>query len=172
MTALSSTTLLLGQLHHRAWNLWMTFQPLIMAAANLISVTIDTPSSLSLISFNMHGFYQGLPVLQDLVENSNNYKPDIILIQEHWLTPSSLHKFDDFFVHYFSFGSSAMVNSVQSGILYGRPYGGVITLISRNLRKVTETLYCSDRFTIIRIADYLIINVYRICHAVAQPIGC
>ena len=144
----------------------MTFQPLIMAAANLISVTIDTPSSLSLISFNMHGFYQGLPVLQDLVENSNNYKPDIILIQEHWLTPSSLHKFDDFFVHYFSFGSSAMVNSVQSGILYGRPYGGVITLISRNLRKVTETLYCSDRFTIIRIADYLITGSAVALHCV------
>jgi len=42
-----------------------------MAAANLISVTIDIPSSLSLISSNMHGFYQGLPVLQDLVENIN-----------------------------------------------------------------------------------------------------
>jgi len=61
-----------------------------------------------------------------------------------------------------------MVNSVQSGILYGRPYGGVITLISRNLRKVTETLCCSDRFTIIRIADYLIINVYLPCDGTAE----
>jgi len=61
-----------------------------------------------------------------------------------------------------------MVNSVQSGILYGRPYGGVITLISRNLRKVKETLCCSDRFTIIRIADYLIINVYLPCSGTAD----
>ena len=61
-----------------------------------------------------------------------------------------------------------MVNSVQSGILYGRPYGGVITLISRNLRKVAETLCCSDRFTIIRIADYLIINVYLPCDGTAE----
>jgi len=72
-------------------------------------------------------FYQGLPVLQDLVEN-NNYKPDIILVQENWPTPASLHKFDDFLIDYFSLGCSAMVNFVQSWILYGRPYGGVITL--------------------------------------------
>ena len=80
---------------------------------------------LTLISFNIHGFYQGLPVLQDLVENS---KPDIILIQEHWLTPASLHKFDDFFVQCFSFGCSATANSVQSGILYVDPMAASLHL--------------------------------------------
>jgi len=39
------------------------------------------------MSYNMHGFYQGHPVIDDLV---NTLKPDVILLQEHWLTPANL----------------------------------------------------------------------------------
>ena len=53
--------------------------------------------SLHLVSYNMHGFQQGIPALQDLLEDDTTV-PDIILVQEHLLTPANLHKFDDFFL--------------------------------------------------------------------------
>jgi len=96
--------------------------------ADLSQDPTSTYQPLRLVSYNMHGFHQGFPALQDLLEH-NSTVPDIILVQEHWLTPANLHKFDDFFPDYFSFGCSAMTNRVQSGILFGRPYGGVMSLI-------------------------------------------
>lgn len=112
----------------------------------------------------MHGFNQGQPVIHDLI---NGIKPDIILLQEHWLTPANLNKFDKF-TDYFSFGMSAMSNAVESGILRGRPYGGVITLISNKLRHITETIYCCDRFNLVRVADIIFINVYLPCAGTAD----
>jgi len=76
------------------------------------------------------------------------YDPDILLLQEHWLTPANLSKFDDHFVEYFSVGCSAMSSRVECGMLLGRPFGGVMTLIKKSLRKNTETVYCSDRYVI------------------------
>jgi len=130
--------------------------------ADLSRDPISTYQSLSIVSYNMHGFHQGIAALQDLSEQGSA-APDIILVQEHWLTPANLHKFDDFFPDYFSFGCSAMTNRVQSGILFGRPYGGVMSLISNKLRKITETVCCSERYTVIRVANYLIVNVYLPC---------
>jgi len=48
-------------------------------------------------------------------------------------------------------------------MIYGRPFGGVITLISNKLRTITETVCCSERFTVVRIADCLLVNVYLPC---------
>jgi len=39
-------------------------------------------------------------------------------------------------------------------MLTGRPFGGVVTLINNNWRKITETVKCDDRFVIIRMANY------------------
>jgi exonuclease III len=102
---------------------------------------------LKIISFNMHGFNQGRQVVEDLI---NYDRPDIFLFQEHWLTPSNLIKFDKFFKHYFTFGCSAMADIVGAGILRGRPFGGVISMIHNDLRKVTETISCSDRVSIVK----------------------
>jgi len=52
--------------------------------------------SLVIVSYNMHGFHQGIPSLQELLEH--NSTPDIILVQMHWLTPANLCKFDDLFL--------------------------------------------------------------------------
>ena len=54
-----------------------------------------------------------------------------------------------------------MANSTHSDILYGRPYGGVMTLISKNLREITETIFCSERYTVIKVANSLIVNYPR-----------
>jgi len=48
-------------------------------------------------------------------------------------------------------------------MLRGRPFGGVITLIRNELRCVTETVHCDERFVIVRVANCLIINVYMPC---------
>jgi len=45
-----------------------------------------------IVSYNLHGFMQGFLVLQDFMAASD--KPDIFLLQEHWLTPANLCKFD------------------------------------------------------------------------------
>jgi len=48
-------------------------------------------------------------------------------------------------------------------MLYGQPFGGVIALISNKLRTITETVCFSQRFTVIRIADCMFVNVYFPC---------
>ena len=115
--------------------------------------------SLSIISYNMHGFNQGFSTVRDLSASST---PDIFLLQEHWLTPANLNKFD-IFSNYFAFGTSAMSSAVESGILYGRPFGGVMALINNNLRPYTQSVFSNDRCTIIKLFNYVIINVYLPC---------
>jgi exonuclease III len=68
--------------------------------------TPEIHNTLKVISFNLHGFNQGCSAINDLIESVN---PDIFLLQEHWLTPSNLNKFDTF-KDYFTFGCSAMAN--------------------------------------------------------------
>jgi len=82
----------------------------------------------------MHGFNQGFAVIEHLIKED---LPDLFLVQEHWLTTENLYKFEKFFPEYFFFGCSAMNNQVDSGILRGRPFGGVATLIHKRLRSVT-----------------------------------
>jgi len=41
----------------------------------------------------MHGFNQGRAAIEDLIMKE---KPDVFLLQEHWLTKSNLNKFDVF----------------------------------------------------------------------------
>jgi len=92
----------------------------------------DRPANLKVVSFNMHGFFQGQSVLDDII---NSEQPDVILVQEHWLTPHKLSNFEKYFADYFSFGSSAMASCTESGFLRRRPFGGVMSLINKNLRK-------------------------------------
>ena len=117
--------------------------------------------SLRIVSYNMHGFMQGLAVVEDLIASDN--KPDVFLLQEHWLTPANLVKFDHYFPGYFSFGCSAMSNCVQSDMLRGRPFGGVVTLIKKELRNHVESLYCEERYSVVRVANYFIANIYLPC---------
>ena len=96
--------------------------------------------NLKLVSYNMHGFYQGISVVDELIKSSS---PDILLLQEHWLTPDNLYVLDKYFAKYFSFGCSAMSTRIESGMLVGRPFGGVVTLITNRLRNITQTVHLS-----------------------------
>jgi len=122
-------------------------------------------TDLSIVTYNMHGFYQGVPTIEVLISENN---PDIFMLQEHWLTPMNLCLFEKFFGSYFAFGSSALVNCVESGMLRGRPFGGVMTLINKNLRKNTTTIHCDERLVVIKVVNYLLINVYFPCSGTAN----
>ena len=80
----------------------------------------------------MHRFNQGAPTIHDIIVS---HATDVILLQEHWLTPVNLSQLDSF-QGYFSFGSSAMNHVVAAGILQGRPDGGVAVLIKEHLRPI------------------------------------
>ena len=45
----------------------------------------------------------------------------------------------------------------------GRPFGGTIILIKKELRKVTQTVHCDERYVIVKVANYLFANVYLPC---------
>jgi len=81
---------------------------------------------ISIVSYNMHGYNQGSHTVRDLILSR---KPAVFLLQEHWLTAANLSKFESNFPQYMCFGSSAMSSDVQSGVLRGRPFGGVMTLV-------------------------------------------
>ena len=108
--------------------------------------------TLTVASYNMHGYNQGFTTIRDL---SASVSPDIFLLQEHWLTPSNLSKFN-IFPDYLVFGSSAMTTRVESGIIRGRPFGGTIMLIKNYLRNSTQTVYAAYRFVIINVFNLVI----------------
>jgi len=53
-----------------------------------------------------------------------------------------------------------MTTAVESGMLRGRPFGGVICLIKSSLRGATSTIHCSERYVIVKVGDCIIINIY------------
>ena len=105
----------------------------------------------------MHGYNQGSHAVRDLTLST---MPEIILLQEHWLTPAQLSKFDYDFSQYMCIGSSAMRSAVEAGVLRGRPFGGVMTSISRKLQKYTKIVCTGERYVIVIVGSLLICNVY------------
>jgi len=79
-----------------------------------------------IVSYNMHEFLQGCPVLDDMI---NRFNSDVFLLQEHWLIPANLYKFDKHFEGFFSVGCSATSTAVETDMLR-RPFGGVMSLIN------------------------------------------
>jgi len=79
-----------------------------MATVNNSNISATSCHMLLKIVSNMRGFYQGCSVIEELTEND---QPDVIFLQEHWLTPAILSMFESHFVDYFSFGCSAMSES-------------------------------------------------------------
>lgn len=127
----------------------------------------EQSAELTIVSFNMHGFNQGSITVDDLIID---FKPSIILLQEHWLTPANLNKFDKYH-NYFTFGCSAMDKVIESGMLKGRPFGGVLMMINSDLRSISKTIYCSERFCIVKISDSIFINVYLPCKGTINRLG-
>ena len=64
-----------------------------------------------------------------------------------------------------------MADRVTRGPLVGRPYGGVSILINNELRTVTECVFCTERFVVIRVGTVVIINVYLPCSGTTERIS-
>jgi len=65
----------------------------------------------------MHGYNQGLSVLLDMI---SSYTPDLLFLQEHWLTPHNMIKFNNDFPDFHVFSCSTMESCVELGPLAGR----------------------------------------------------
>jgi len=111
----------------------------------------------SLVTYNLGGLNQGSTMLSHICEKIN---PDVIFVQEHWQNTQNLSKILNFSSCYVGYGISAMDSSNKEKILVGRPYGGTAILLKRNLSTFAELLFNSDRVVIIRLYNYIIINVY------------
>lgn len=129
------------------------------------NISVSSKTRLIIVSYNLHGLNQGIVGLHELI---SKISPHVIFIQEHWLTSSNLYKLDNISADYYSFGSSAMNNITAAGPLYGRPFGGTSILIRKNLARVTKTIIASDRFTVIRLVNWLFINTYMPCSGTGQ----
>ena len=117
----------------------------------------DGSDYISIVSYNMHGYNQGSHTVRDLILST---KPHVFLLQEHWLTPAKLSNFENDFFQYMCFGTSAMSSCVETGVFRGRPFGGVMTLVSKTLSAHSKIICASDRFVIVVVGSLLIVNVY------------
>ena len=104
---------------------------------------VNISESISIVSFNLHGLNQGRQVVRELI---CNVFPDIILLQEHWFTPVNIRKLDIDFPECVAIGRSAMELCVEQGPLRSRPFGGVTTLVKRDLFEYVHILFCYNSF--------------------------
>ena len=79
-------------------------------------------------SYNMHGFSNGIPMLQELCNNH-----EIILVQEHWFHDHELIRFEELFKDFSCVGISSMKEKMAAGLMAGRPFGGVAILWNNKL---------------------------------------
>src|SRR6184192_3971656 len=77
-------------------------------------------NELKVVTYNCHGLNQGTPYLKDLLLLN-----DIICIQEHWLSSKDLSKLTELNSDFEVIASFAVDSALDSGILRGRPYGGL-----------------------------------------------
>ena len=122
------------------------------------------------VSYNMHGFNQGLEGTKEII---HKLCPDVVALQEHWLTPANLHTLSDVSSDYFSCGSSSMTNALAFGPLIGRPYGGTALLINNRLASYTVNLVSNDRFTAVLVGDclVLVISAYVPCSGTSDRVN-
>lgn len=122
-------------------------------------MTNERNSQLTVMTYNLHGFNQGKELLSDVC-NKKLY--DVIFVQEHWLSSANIHKLD-IFNDYSCYGVPAMQSLISRDILLGRPYGGVCSLINNKFINHVTPVLLKDRVVILKVYDYLFINVYLPC---------
>jgi len=79
--------------------------------------TVNKVTDLTIVSYNLNGFNQGTLFLRYIWDGDT--PPDIVFIQENWLTPANKHKMNSFSKQSSSYGISAMTNAIDNGILRG-----------------------------------------------------
>ena len=123
-------------------------------------------SSLRLASYNLHGFNQGIPMLNYLCYD---YKSDVIFVQEHWFPPFDLNKIQNFSNDFTSFGISAMEDRVESDVLFGRPYGGVCILLNNRYVRCVKFVFCAESFVVLQLKSIVLVNLYMFYECALTP---
>ena len=117
-------------------------------------------SNLRTMTYNMRGFSQGSSFLKETCD-SGSY--NVIFLQEVWLAPALMHKIQNLSPDYVCYGSSAMQQAVSTGLLRGRPFGGVNILVHKSLSRAVSHVSPFERVVSIEICNILFINVYLPC---------
>lgn len=116
--------------------------------------------NLKIVSYNVHGYNQGSYTVHDL---SSKCSPDLFLLQELWLTASNMARIENDHSDYICFGSSASIKGEDTGYACGRPCGGIAILVKKQFLNRCHNLYSSERCVIIKIFNFIIVNVYLPC---------
>ena len=111
--------------------------------------------SLSVATYNMHGFNQRRSYLSSLCADF-----DIIFVQEHWLATFDLNRLCSVHDNMVCFASSAMDDAISRDCLHGRPFGGVAIYIQKCLAARTILVKKESRYIIIQVGQIVFINVY------------
>ena len=121
---------------------------------------MGTKQPLKIVSYNMHGFNQGFSTIRDFC--LKNDKPDMFLVQEHWLIDCNMYKFPQLFDDYFCFGHPAL-HSASNTFNVGRPAGGIAFLVSNELKQYCQTICSTSNYLVVKLFNYVIVNLYLPC---------
>jgi len=100
-----------------------------------------TPSNhlIHFVTYNLHGFNQGISYLDYLCSTN----VELILLQETWLNDDAFSlMLDDFSEKYILFCSSPMNACLSTGILKGRPFGGLGILMRKEFYNAFRSVEC------------------------------
>ena len=129
--------------------------------------SLSNLDNIKICSYNMHGFYNGLPLVKSLCNDFN-----VILLQEHWLNDFDLYKLNNIHNDFSAVGVSAMLGKSENSIIVGRPFGGVAILYNKFIFKNIKILEkdCTDgRFIAINFVssmfDLIVHCVYFPCRS-------
>ena len=80
---------------------------------------------------------------------------DIIFVKEHWLQSSQLHMFNSIDQHFVFYGKSSMDTRIASGMIRGRPFGGVGVLLRQDLGSLVTFYDCdaAGRVVVIKLEN-------------------
>jgi hypothetical protein len=69
-------------------------------------------------------------------------RPDIFMLQEHWLIPYNLSRLEEKFPNYMYFGSSALASCIESGIglMRGRPFSALMMLVKKVMKLYVQLI--------------------------------
>jgi len=95
--------------------------------------------NLSVISYNCEGFKRSCDYIGEVL---NNFKCDIICLQETWLLEQNLCNLSNVSVDYLHTGKSGVDSTAD--ILQGRPSGGVSILYKKSISKYIKCVHISS----------------------------
>ena len=125
---------------------------------------LGSPTDFNLLSFNCEGFRSNWHCVHHLLSST---ECDVLLLQEHWLSPTRLHELDSLAasVGFTCLSSSAMHDRVAAGPVRGRGNGGLAMFFkSSRCSRIERIQLDSNRLlgatVFINNCEVAVLNVY------------